>query len=540
MKSPRDRIILIICAIALVLLFAFHFWLNLDQSQCFINSDMSSELLLSKLLSQDNAILSKQWYYSTELRLINTQLVSGLLFKFTDDWSLVRALTGLFMSLFLLLSYFFFLRQLDIQPKWIMLSFILLLLPISNDLMVHFVPFYVTHVCIMFVFLALFIKMSKTTKPSARYVIAGILLVLSLILGLSGIRYLMILLGPLALSVLISVYADNKEALFGSQPPHLFKSLLTKPSSINLYIIAGCLGFACLGYLVNSKVLDTVYLFASYNQTAMIDIGQTSLFSQLSLTINALLHLCGYHLGVNLLSLSGIANVLVVILIITVFVLLVQYIKSKTNGSARLFQYLVVASILTHLFIFLFTNMLYTVGYSRLLIPVAVLFIPVYACYMNAAKNRFIKAAATIILLIPMVLGSYYTVTDVTGNKAEETRVATVNFLTENGYDFGYATFWNANVLTELSDGQVEVGNLQEDNFASPFLWLTHKKYYREGYHEGKCFLLTTVGELAAAENGNEGNLSIIRQGTEVYNDGQYIIYDYPDTHLFPKIDSAG
>ena len=107
-------------------------------------------------------------------------------------------------------------------------------------------------------------------------------------------------------------------------------------------------------------------------------------------------------------------------------------------------------------------------------------------------------------------------------------------------FENSYATFWNANVLTELSDGQVEVGNLQEDNFASPFLWLTHKKYYREGYHEGKCFLLTTVGELAAAENGNEGNLSIIRQGTEVYNDGQYIIYDYPDTHLFPKIDSAG
>ena len=63
--------------------------------QCFhiyniINSDMSSEMVLAKQLAEEGKwMLSDNWYYSTELRVVNTQLISAFIFRFTDNWQLV-------------------------------------------------------------------------------------------------------------------------------------------------------------------------------------------------------------------------------------------------------------------------------------------------------------------------------------------------------------------------------------------------------------------------------------------------------------------
>jgi hypothetical protein len=198
------------------------------------------------------------------------------------------------------------------------------------------------------------------------------------------------------------------------------------------------------------------------------------------------------------------------------------------------------AAVIVHLFVFLFTDMLYTLGNSRLLIPVAVLFIPAYACYMNAARNTAVKIIVTVLLLIPVVFSSCNTIFTVLRTGDDKNRAAAVEYLTENDYDFGYATFWNANVMTELSDGRIEAGTIGDDDFSSPYLWLTRRDYYLEGYHDGKCFLLITRSELASAEKGNKKNLSIIRQGTKIYSNDQYVICSYPDTRLFPKIDGGG
>ena len=40
-----------------------------------INSDDASELILAKMLSKENRFLSRDWIYSSELRVINTQII---------------------------------------------------------------------------------------------------------------------------------------------------------------------------------------------------------------------------------------------------------------------------------------------------------------------------------------------------------------------------------------------------------------------------------------------------------------------------------
>ena len=64
-------------------LFLIYFlWHHID---FFLNSDDASELILAKLLSEEKRIMSRNWYYSTEIRFLNTNLVYAPLFWITDN-----------------------------------------------------------------------------------------------------------------------------------------------------------------------------------------------------------------------------------------------------------------------------------------------------------------------------------------------------------------------------------------------------------------------------------------------------------------------
>ena len=103
---------------------------------------------------------------------------------------------------------------------------------------------------------------------------------------------------------------------------------------------------------------------------------------------------------------------------------------------------------------------------------------------------------------------------------AEEKKV--VAFLEAEGYTFGYASYWNANIMTELSNGAVEVANIADFEDMSFFLWSSPMKYYREDYHQGKTFLLLT-GE----QKEEYAALSVVQTGTMVYEDENYVVIHF-------------
>ena len=46
----------------------------------YANSETASELILSKQMSIENKIILKDWFYSTEVRLLDPNLIFSLLF----------------------------------------------------------------------------------------------------------------------------------------------------------------------------------------------------------------------------------------------------------------------------------------------------------------------------------------------------------------------------------------------------------------------------------------------------------------------------
>ena len=99
------------------------------------------------------------------------------------------------------------------------------------------------------------------------------------------------------------------------------------------------------------------------------------------------------------------------------------------------------------------------------------------------------------------------------------------NWLVENGYKEGYATFWNGSAMVEMTSGKLDVWMPGDLNNVSIEGWL-QPDYHLTRYPEHPFVLVDTETNGAPEENG------LIRNGhgTEVYNDGRYVVYAFDST----------
>ena len=108
-----------------------------------------------------------------------------------------------------------------------------------------------------------------------------------------------------------------------------------------------------------------------------------------------------------------------------------------------------------------------------------------------------------------------------------------INFLDKNDLHFGFATFWNANVTTELSHGKIRIAGLEPsglepDNRFNIQGWLNPVKYYDPSFHQGESFLLLTRDEWELAKlTGRE--FSLLKPD---YYDSNFIIIRYPSAQI--------
>jgi hypothetical protein len=100
-----------------------------------------------------------------------------------------------------------------------------------------------------------------------------------------------------------------------------------------------------------------------------------------------------------------------------------------------------------------------------------------------------------LVLITPIILFNIQTLNQGLAKGVGE-RDQLVNFLIENNLDRGFATYWNADVLTVLSDYKVMVSHI-EGSHAGPSLFMSTKQFYKSvGAKEN--FLLLDSSEIAS------------------------------------------
>ena len=199
--------------------------LNVLWGQHWIDSDMAAEMIFSKLLAEEGGVIaSSNWYYSTEFRVLYTQLIMAPLHRLFTDWHLIRGITNVVFYALMLFSFSFVCKTLQIRKRIVRLCALALFVPVSEVVMTHLQMgnTYMSHVILCFTTFGLFLRLCDKEQRAnkGRYVTYGLLyMIICVILGISGVRYLLDLLVPLVLSAGVfvlqgEVFTDFRENAF--------------------------------------------------------------------------------------------------------------------------------------------------------------------------------------------------------------------------------------------------------------------------------------------------------------------------------------
>ena len=474
-----------------------------------MHSDITAEVVLSKLLSEEGSLISKEWFYSTEIRIIYSHLIMIPLFHMFADYSLVKLLSIFIFYILLVYAYCMLAKRFDMDKKWVFLCLALLFAPLSNEYldMMFIGCFYTAQIICTYLILSFTIKEKKTKKGF--WICGSILCVAALILGTSGLRYLASLYLPMVLSYLFLFLVEPDGQKKERGIPVLFSVVMT--------------GFAGVGFLVNKFYLAVHYSFDTTSEVAFVPISEVP--ERFLTSIRLMLEFMGYRESTVMTPLGLVNPVKCLFLIVFIGMVLWLW-KNRMeilSVTERFFLYFFVFLFLINWYMLIFTNVLMQYRYWLPVYVIGVLLVGIFLQKWEPVVRvqKVFMALFFAVVVLASLYGELWQ--DVKYNDCAK-RYAYMEFLEANDYDFGYATFWNASVTEYLSDGQIKVANLDVENGeVVPYEWLLPKAYYRAGFHEGRTFVLLARTEEAGMLNGD---FTVMEDGVCVYQDEYYAIYE--------------
>lgn len=491
-----------------------------------IDADASSELVLAEHLAKTGQLLSTDWFYSTELRVLNTQLIYAPLFLLFNSWHLVRFFGSVILQGILVGSFYLFTRFLKLNPKVFYLSAGLFLLPLSVcwGRIVLYNCYYVPHIAISLIIVGLtFSDRYHVWRLSA-------LGALSLVGGLGGIRQLMMTHAPILLA--LALYWLMADLAGKNETPFLkrkWRLLLTALLSA---------GLSAVGFLINKFYLIKLFSFVDYSENTINLLDA----AQLKEVFYGFFHHFGFRNEIGILSVMGILSVLGILLGIYCLIAAIGRIK-KCKGEEDLSKTLPQMMFLSFAAVMLLVFLLIGNGYYFVLYltPLVIWAVPVFIAELCDSPKavslfhlqRLLPLTAAAILLVNGLANSLYFLSDhLFAQKYEGLSFQTKNqkalmtpaveFLEQEGYELGYATFWNSNILTEMTDGGIKTVTLTIDHESGNVVlceWLTLRS--NRDLKDQKDFLLLEASLQEVFEANND-----LSDCTLVYRDDGFIIYD--------------
>lgn len=477
-------------------------WRNVGD---LLDSDMASDLIYARLLAQEGTFFSPNWYYSSELRVFANHLSFTPLFLITQDWRLVRGLGSMLTYALFVLSLYAPLSQVGLRRQYPLVA-AAMLMPLSVTYFHYsFVGTLYTHYYILsFWLMGLTLGQSEAAGRARawRLILLG---ALSVAAGLCGLRFLLFSSLPLCASALYLWARAGRAA--GPRTRRLaWGSLLS-------------LGAMAAGAAVNLLVLSRLYTFQTFAEVTYTSFQPEAAGEFL----RNLLSLLGFPENGSLFSPALAPAALSLLLLALIAWASWSALRAPAPGAAaaqsailaqpgeaaapspaetdapgdRVLALFFLAAAVMHIGLLSLTSMPRNAYHF---LPISVYALPLAACALKRLPwpGRWRAALAGVLACLlaatSAVNSLYFSRRDIT----YEPRMALESLLAE-GYDCGYATFWRANVLTELSGGEVEMYCLEgpydgPEAFDTIFPWL-QLKAHDDTPPAGKVFVLLSKYE---------------------------------------------
>lgn len=510
MKQNRmERGFVIFGKIMLVAAIFLNAWITWKYYFYFVTADDASELVLARMLARDGGILSANWYYSTELRILNTQLIYSLLFRFLTNFKVIRILGQVILTVIFLASYYFCLCSIDskLAGNRFWKTAFLLVLPIGWPwLFLIMKTYYIPHVAITFLALGMACQMQKEDTEDRKKLILLICGgLLAFVAGLEGIRHIQLAYLPLILSSVWlwwNALEDTGWSLKDFRIP--------KGSFANLCWFL-C---AAAGYLVNTKVLSKVYFFKSYDEQKFTEIlGMENIQNSL----NGFLEVTGYTGEKEMLSAGGLCNAIAVVFLCFMLLFLLSIVinmKKYEQEDQLILSFLVLSFGLT-MFICTSLNSVVSRWIMACVAPMVLLFMFLEG---YPAMKRYVLLGGFYCIALLLGSNTYY---EIKADHENDSIRNVYEFITENDYSYGYSTFWAGNLLTELTNGEFETRCVRgdyENNKLILFQWLMP---IEAEYQEGPI--------LCILQKRRVEDLPLPENWSLMMEDEEYLIYEVPD-----------
>ena len=501
--------------------YLFDLWYQLVPGKWIVDSDLASEMILSDLLNKEGTIISHNWFYSTELKVVNLQWFYRLgLLIFPNDWHLARTF-GMAITLALFAAAMLFFVKcagLGRAGLWMVGT---LLWPFGQHYLVYAIygGYYLVYTFFYMLVLALVLRSLNADKKhcALQWVLAC---VITAVAGMNGVKQLMVFHAPLCLAAAILLVlalhscgkTDWKTALdvCRKEVRLLAASLVTAVA-------------AAAGYFVSNAVLSRMYDFKSYN---FIVWNRDEDWFTLDRILMDFFHEFGYENGSGVFHFGGIAAAVGLLLGCWMFFCIVRLLLrlDKLERNDKLLVLLLVAMLAVCGVAYTYFHEYY-LYFWLMNMPVA---IAVMAVEIKTEDFHILGARQ----LLGVGLAACFTLCAVSTVRQEQEHPylahkglnTAAEWLVDNGYTQGYSTFWNGNAMTELTSGKLEVWTLQSLDRDDVPNWLQPKSHLTTDPEHP--FLLIDTETDGPAENAK-----LIQYGdcTEVYNDGRYVIYDFAD-----------
>lgn len=488
-----------------------------------LDSDISSGILLAHRLNVEHSItgLCRNWIYATGIRFLESQWLYRIgLALSPGNWHVARTI-AMAMSLALLTFSSWLVFHSIGRKEWGLWAAAFTVFPGGGWYFWQtiFGLQYTPYIMISHFSFAL-IMLAKRHKGSVRgKVYTGLLLLLGLGAGVNGIKQLMVFYAPLCITALCALLKSIRN-----------KRIMKDGDTVFFFLAVSASISAIAGYLVNTKVLAKIYPFEQYDSTV---IEYQGFFECLKMYIWDF----GFADGKVLMSPWGIASMCGVLfgLIVVLSGIRIMTRLGELDDDEQILTVLSVTSILFSCFIFAYLSGHGDIQYFQPVIPMGY-FLVVTEIFSDKIfggykQGGFIAVNLAMIIMLVASAGTVHNENDgpIHKYRARQGLGAVVDMLVDKGYTQGVSQFWTSNVVTEMSDGVIEMWTISTES-PDEFLNRAQKKDHMENPPSGRYFYLFDLTRGEEEANVDLG-LAYVEKHQEagalapIYYDENYIIY---------------
>ena len=508
---------------------SYNVWYIVGPGSKLIDSDMSAELILANTLNHEHSILSTNWFYSTELHVFNIQWFFRIgLLLFPHNWSIARA-TAMILIMITLIALWICLGYISGYYKIAIWIAAFTMLPFGEHYQYYctFGGFYWMHhiyILLGIVLITCTVDYRHLFSHKQRKAFAITSIIIGLITGLNGIRTLMNLYIPLLLAtaILLSFKVRNT----GINSWKFINQKARAESKAFLTVLASVVS-STIGYFFSVNVLSTKYPYESFVELNLVPYD-------FHFELKNFIYMFGFNPNIRVFSIEGIVSLFGLLIGGSVIICAINLIR-KFNTLSPVEQLLVLVSVvaiaINDLVLCFGDN--YQVYYWVPMFPYAFIII-----WLQLSTTKFnltgIVESILVIMACSMCISSVITIDNSisTPKHGDPAIYDLTKWLQTMGYTQGCTanSFWRSQIITEMSNGEIEVWTLNDNSSDGVLHWLQNSSHATQ-YPSGRHFLL-----LDGEYNITQEDEHVLRgNGTIVYGDDNYSIYEFEDSSWIPR-----